>query len=290
MLFASSRCPHSSKPSSSGEQGWALLGLLLALAVMSIVLSSAVIPNVQMQVQRDKEAEMLYRGEQMAQGIARYYARGTLAPLRVQLLLTSPYGQLTELAKLRDGVTLGVREIKFVRSSAMIDPMTSSEWEPIRVRDPRIMKFLQAWLADTQTVLDPRDPTYRDYFQIAGPLQKSVFDKITPPPPQNQPPGAAAPGQRTPPGSTDPGNPQVRRPGQTSDDDDDDDDDDDASNDPLAQLFKSGSPGHSNAPIVGVASKKKGKATRTYFGLDNYEDWIFIYIPKPIQVTSQPRL
>ena len=64
--------------SSSGEQGWALLGLLLALGVISIVLSSSVVPNVQMQVQRDKEAEMLYRGDQMARGIARYYSRGQL--------------------------------------------------------------------------------------------------------------------------------------------------------------------------------------------------------------------
>jgi type II secretory pathway pseudopilin PulG len=37
-----------------GEQGWALLGLLLALGIMSIVLSSSIIPNVQMQVQRAK--------------------------------------------------------------------------------------------------------------------------------------------------------------------------------------------------------------------------------------------
>ena len=289
MLFSSSSCPSSSEPPSSGEQGWALLGLLLALGVMSIVLSSAVIPNVQMQVQRDKEAEMLYRGDQMARGIARFYSRGALGPLRIQLLLTSPYGQLTELAKLRDGVTLGVREIKFVRPSAMIDPMTSSEWEPVRVRDPRLMKFLQAWLVDTQTVdITP----YRDYFQLAGPLQKSVFDKITPAPPRTQPPGVAVPGQRTPPtpgAPGAPGNPQVRRPGQTSDDDDDDDDDD-VSNDPLARLFESGSgPGHGNGPIIGVVSKKKGKSMSSYFGLDRYEDWIFIYIPRNIPVMPTQR-
>ncbi|PYT08923.1 MAG: hypothetical protein DMF60_03530 [Acidobacteria bacterium] len=279
MLFASSRCPYGSEPSSSGEQGWALLGLLLALGVLSIVLSSSIIPNVQMQVQREKEAEMLYRGEQMAKGIARFYGRGQLSPLRVQLLLTSPYGQLTELAKLRDGVTLGVREIKFVRPSAMIDPMTSSEWEPIRVRDHRLMKFLQAWLADTQTV---DINAYRDYFQLAGPLQKSVFDKLVPTPPRSQPPpGVAVPGQRTPPTPVTPGNPNVRRPGQTGDDDDDDDDDDDVSNDPISRLFESGSgPGHSNGPIIGVVSKKKGKSMSSYFGLDNYEDWIFIYIPR----------
>jgi hypothetical protein len=179
----------------------------------------------------------------------------------------------------------------------MIDPMTNSEWEPIRVRDPRLMKFLQAWLADTQTV---DINAYRDYFQLAGPLQKSVFDKpvtpVNPPPAGGQPPAgqppagqppAGAPGQQVPPGAGNPANPanpgnRVQRPGQTGDDDDDDDDDDSVSNDPLARLFE---PGRGNAPIIGVVSKRKGKATTTYFGLDNYEDWIFIYIPRNAQVT-----
>jgi len=131
----------------SGEQGWALLGLMLALGVMSIVLASSIVPNVQMQVQRDKEIEMMYRGEQVSEGIARYYNGGALRA--IQLFQRPPYGYLTELAKLRDGVTIGVNERKFVRASAMIDPMTNSEWEPVRARDPRVMKFLQAWAAQT---------------------------------------------------------------------------------------------------------------------------------------------
>lgn len=279
MLFAVPSLADSRKRANSNEQGWALLGLLLALGVMSIVLVSSVIPNVQMQVQRDKEAEMIYRGEQVAQGIARYYGRGTLLPLQIQLILTTPYGPLTELVKLREGVTLGVKEIKFVRGSAMIDPMISSDWEPIRARDPRIMRFLQAWLAGTQTVDINR---YRDYFLLAGPpLQKSAFDQPEAAPPV-QPPGAAAPGQPTPPNPANPGNPQVKPPGQKPDDDDDDDDDE-AGNDPLARFFESGGPGQSNAPIVGVAPKKKGTAATAYFGLDKYEDWVFIYIPRNIQ-------
>jgi hypothetical protein len=295
MLFVVSTSRDSREPSRSNEQGWALLGLLLMLGVMSIVLTSAIVPNVQMQVQRDKEVEMRYRGDQMAQGIARYYARGALAPLSVQLLLTSPFGPLTDLTKLRDGVTLGVREIKFVRPSAMIDPMNSADWEPVRVRDPRIMKFLQAWLADTQTV---NIDAYRDYFLIAGPPQKSAVKKTDPsvavPPQVGTVPGQAVPGQPVPgqpvpgqQGSPNPGNAgnhQFRRPGQTSDDDDDDDDD--VPVDPLARLFQSGSPGPNNSPIVGVAPRRKGKATSNYFGLDNYEDWIFIYIPR--NMSSKP--
>src|SRR5207249_647684 len=124
--------------------------------------------NVQKEVQRDKEMEMLYRGQQMAEGIARYYGRGRLAPLNI-LVPPAPLPYLTELAKLRDGINIGVREIKLVRPSAMIDPMTSVEWEPVRARDPRIMKFLQAWAAETLSQIP------NQYLLLAAPPQRSAF-------------------------------------------------------------------------------------------------------------------
>src|SRR4030095_2728658 len=166
----------------AGEEGWALLGLLLALGVMSIVLASSIVPNVQVQVQRDKELEMMYRGIQMSEGIARYYNGGALRG--IQLLQRPPYGYLTELAKLRDGVTIGVNERKFVRPSALRDPVSSGEWEPVRARDPRIMPFLQAWAA--QTLI----PIPTQYLLLAGPPTKSVFGS-----PEEPEPGA---GQRPP--------------------------------------------------------------------------------------------
>jgi hypothetical protein len=277
------------RSSRSGEQGWALLGLMLALMVMSIFLVSSITPDVQKQVLREKEAEMLYRGQQMAEGIARYYSNGALQPLRYQLLLARP---LTELNKLRDGVTIGAIERKFVRPSAMIDPVSSDEWQVIRPRDPRLSKFLQAWLAETQTVDITR---YRDYFLLAGPPQKSPFKKNglfqdqTPPTggAQVQPsPSTNPPNHQNPPPN--PGGGQIRPLPNKGDDDDDDDDDDDVPNDPLANLFKSGSPGQSNIPIIGVAPKRKGKAMTAYFGLENYEDWVFIYIPRNIQQLQAP--
>ena len=276
MLRAVERVQSSHDSERSNEQGWALLGLLLALGVMSIIFASSIIPNVQMQVQRDKEVEMIYRGQQMAEGIARYYNGDRLGP--INLTVAPPWGYLTELAKLRDGVTIRVNEKKFVRASAMIDPMNSSDWDLVRARDPRIMKFLQAWAA--QTLI----PIPSQYLLLAGPPTKSVFGKTGPS--SSNPSSGVTPGQ-TPPltnpiNPANPGNPQAKKPGQTADDDDDDDDDD--INDPLAHLFESGgAPGHSNAPIVGVAPKKKGKAASAYFGLENYEDWVFIYIPKNIQ-------
>ncbi|MFY9557249.1 MAG: hypothetical protein WAV20_18315 [Blastocatellia bacterium] len=270
--------------SGSDEKGWALLGLLLALGVMSIVLASSIVPNVQMQVQREKEAEMIYRGEQMGLGIARYYGRGNLLPLQLQSVISPALGRLGELSKLREGATIGVREIKFVRPSAMIDPLSNSEWEPVRVRDPRLMKFLQAWAA--QTLI----PIPNDYLTFASVPQNSVFntpgspsDKMPGSPGSDRPP-AVDPERPTPPNPVNPGNPQVRPPARPADEEDDDDDDDDTGNDPLAHLLESTGPGQSNAPIIGVAPKRKGKATTAYFGLENYEDWVFLYVPKTIQV------
>src|ERR1044071_3755389 len=137
--------------SRSGERGYALLGLLLALSVISIFLVSSVVPNFKMQAQRYKETEMIYRGNQMAKAIARYYGGRVLRPLQLQV--PPPYGYLTELKKLRDGVTLGVQEVRFARASEMIDPMTGIEWEPVRARDPRINAVLQAYAAETGAII-----------------------------------------------------------------------------------------------------------------------------------------
>ncbi|HSE37325.1 MAG TPA: hypothetical protein VLG74_08490 [Blastocatellia bacterium] len=254
----------------ANEHGWALLGLLLALGVMSIVLASSIVPNVQMQVQRDKELEMMYRGEQISQGIARYYNNGALRG--IQLLRRPPYGYLLDLAKLRDGITIGVNERKFVRPSALIDPISNADWEPIRARDPRIMPFLQAWAA--QTLL----PIPNDYLLLAGPPTRSVFNELRPSF-SDAPSGTAAPGQAPPaPPIINPANPgsPSARPNENPDDPNSDVDD---IVDPLAHLFDSDAPGKSNAPIVGVAPKRKGKAANAYFGLERYEEWIFIFLP-----------
>ncbi len=275
------------------EGGWALLGLILALAILSIVLSSTVVPNVQFQVQRDKEAEMIYRGQVMAEAIARYYNLGNRSDrVVVQLLTPMPYGYLTDLKKLRDGVTVGVNEIRFVRPSAMTDPMTGIEWEPVRLYDPRIMKVLQAYSAVNQLPIDIR------LMSIAGaPTRASAFAQGSTSFPGTTSPNGA-PGTRAPNDNGENENQPDDEDDEDEDDEDEDDDDEDEDedegddvNDPLAHLFQDGS---TNLPIVGVAPKLKGTAIRTLYGLTEYEDWVFIYIPPPgvggslPQPTAQP--
>jgi hypothetical protein len=274
---------------------------MLAMSILAIVLSSSVVPNVRVQVQREKELEMVYRGEQMALGIARYYGRGN--PIPLQILVPPEYGYLTDMKKLREGMRIGVREIKFVRPSAFIDPMVSAEWEPVRARDPRIMKFLQAYAAETQT------PIPQSYLLIAGPPTKLHLAQkppgesgpgVTPTPGQPggaQPAQPVQPGQQPPPGQppVPPGQPApptpptgaIPRPGVPADPDDDDSDDDEEEDeedaDPLGHLFGSDGPGQGNVPIVGVAPRLKGKAIRPLYGLENYEEWVFIFMPRQFQ-------
>src|SRR5260370_39488805 len=148
------------------EQGWALLGLILALTIMAIMMVG-IVPNVQLAVRRDKEEEMMFRGQEMAEGIARYYNLGRIGP--IGLAVPPPYGYLTDLKKLSEGIILGSTEIKFVRGSAMTDPMVNKDWVPVRARDPRIMPMLQAYAAATLTTIPP------SYMALAAAPVKTHF-------------------------------------------------------------------------------------------------------------------
>jgi type II secretory pathway pseudopilin PulG len=267
----------SGRAPADGERGYALLSLLLALSIISLYLVSSVAPNVKMSVQRTKEQEMIYRGNQMAKAIARYYGSRRLLPLN--LIQPPAYGYLTELKKLKEGVTLNVTEIKFARGSEMIDPMAGIEWEPVRARDPRINPVLQAYAAETGAIIS------LPYLLLAGaPARKqSIFGNSDSQSSSSSSQSGTRPGQPGQPSGQAGVNP---KPGEDPDEPDNDDDDD--SNDPLAHLFEqdSNAPGKSTVPIIGVAPKLRGKSVVplrlgdvALNGIENYEQWVFIYIP-----------
>ncbi|MFL6216689.1 MAG: hypothetical protein ACJ74J_22595 [Blastocatellia bacterium] len=257
-----------------GERGYALLSLILALSIISIYLVSSVVPNVKRSVQRVKEQEMIYRGNQMAKAIARFYGNRRLIPLN--LTMPPAYGYLTELKKLSDGVTMGVQEIKFARGSEMIDPMAGVEWEPVRARDPRIIAVLQAYAAETGAIISP------PYLLLSGaPARKtkSIFDDSDSKSSSSSSQSGTSSGKPAGQAGTNP---------KSGEDPDEADDDEDV-NDPLAHLFESDSNasfGKSTVPIIGVAPKLKGKSVVplrlgdvVLNGIENYEQWVFLYIP-----------
>jgi type II secretory pathway pseudopilin PulG len=270
-----------------GQNGYALLGMLLALTVLGIMLVG-IVPSAKIDVQRSKEEEMVFRGNQMAEAIARYYNAGRLSPL--QLVVPPPYGYLFDLSKLGDGVQIGAVQLKFVRHEALQDPMVSKDWVPVRARDPRLMGALQAYAAYNLTTIP------QSYLLLAAPPTQLTLIQ----PDQNGQPGSTQGGPNgqpspspspsaSPSGSPGANGTKVGAAKSQGDDDDDDDDDDAASGkpaDPLAHLLQDSEHG---MPIVGVAPNLKGKAIHPLWGLTNYEQWVFIYLPpQALLVTGVP--
>jgi type II secretory pathway pseudopilin PulG len=73
------------------ERGYAMAALLVSLAVMSVLMSVA-LPAWRHEVQREKEAELVFRGEQYARAVALYRAKNANAfPPSVDVLVQGKY-------------------------------------------------------------------------------------------------------------------------------------------------------------------------------------------------------
>lgn len=95
------------------EQGYALIALV-GILMFALILTTAAAPMVKKESQREKEEEMLWRGDQIQRAIAQY-------------VLTVGGGQRypTSLKDLVDGVKVGpaAKPTRFLRSSALCDPL-----------------------------------------------------------------------------------------------------------------------------------------------------------------------
>ena len=61
------------------SRGYAGLAVIIALMLIAIAMTVAV-PDVKTQSQRERDIEFQFRGDQMAEAIARYYSSGRLPP------------------------------------------------------------------------------------------------------------------------------------------------------------------------------------------------------------------
>jgi type II secretory pathway pseudopilin PulG len=64
----------------SGDQGYLMVALLVAMSVMAIMMSAA-LPAYHTLAQREKEAELVFRGEQIARAIGLYQRKVANAPV-----------------------------------------------------------------------------------------------------------------------------------------------------------------------------------------------------------------
>jgi type II secretory pathway pseudopilin PulG len=112
-----------------GERGSSLVALMALMTFMALMAMAAA-PSLQQQVQRQKEEESIYRGEQVADAIRQY------------VLIT---GRLpTSMDQLTDGVPIPGRtsKLQILRAEAAVDPLSSTgEWKMIKSRSPELLDF-----------------------------------------------------------------------------------------------------------------------------------------------------
>src|SRR5262249_60739587 len=94
----------------SGERGYALVGLM-AVMMFALILTTSAAPTLQRDMQREKEEEMLWRGQQVVVALSRYRAfRGGGFP--------------TDLKELVEGIDINGKKLHLLRPSGKCDPRT----------------------------------------------------------------------------------------------------------------------------------------------------------------------
>ena len=119
----------------AGEAGYTLVALLAVMTLLALFAMAAA-PSVRQQVQREREKEAIFRGEQVADAIRDYYryrhAQGV--PL-VQALPTS-------IDQLLEGIPEGSKKRQILRASSARDPLsTSGEWRLVRAPSQDLIDF-----------------------------------------------------------------------------------------------------------------------------------------------------
>jgi hypothetical protein len=224
------------------ERGYALVGLM-GVMMFALILTTATAPSVKFESQREREEEMLWRGQQIAIALQRYAVmRGGQYP--------------TDLNDLVEGIEVGAKKIRLLRPSALCDPMMpcdpeSTNWRLVHPGDPLVKELLDAYVAAQQrgNVILPPPPANLVLFAQMGATKL---------------PGQAADTQLD--GNIGPGNPPVNDPAGPPP----------PSGGPGISLSDgTGNSLSDKAPIIGVVSRRADKMFRNYFGIEQYDHTLF---------------
>lgn len=243
----------------SGESGYAMVGLI-GVMLFSLILTTAAAPKILFEVKREKEEEMLWRGQQIASALSLYTAaRNGQYPVKLNELV--------------EGIDLGSRRLRFLRPSALCDPMMpcgsegseddDGNWRTVHPGDPLVRELLDAYLAAQMkpgSNLPPPPQSLVMFAQMSGrrgPGEQaeggvsSISDNY----PSGLQAGASGMGASGGFGQSAGGNGgDSGMPGMGS---------------------SLGFSGEGNRPIIGVVSRKSDRMFRTYFGIEYYDHSLF---------------
>ena len=135
-------------PGKRTERGYALIGLM-AVMMFALILTTATAPTLKQEMQREKEEEMLWRGQQVALAIRNYRAlRGGMFP--------------TDLNDMVKPMDINGKRIRLLRPSALCDPMTpctdGTNWWLVHPGDPLPKELLDAIVSSQEKSVMPINP------------------------------------------------------------------------------------------------------------------------------------
>ncbi len=215
----------------NNERGYALIGIMTVM-MFGLILTTAAAPTLKSESQREKEEEMLWRGQQVATALRNYQrVRGSFP---------------TDLTDLVKGIEVGTKKLRFLRPSALCDPMTpcdpgSPNWRTVHPGDPLVKELLDAYISTRekgQMVLPP-PPGMLVQFAAMGASQLTSGGL-----------GLGLAGDKPAGGGDTPPNPANTGGGAQSDD-------------------------KLKGPIIGVVSRKSDRMFRNYYGIEEYDKTLF---------------
>lgn len=239
------------RPKNTGmarERGYLLVGLLATMTISLIVMAS-VMPQLKFESQREREEEMLWRGEQIAQALLLYQAR-------------NPQGFPATLEELVEGNTPAAgQKIHYLRPHALCDPMSpcesgKSNWRVVRRGDPAISSMISILEAYRDKKYKPQDREFNMLSAMAQRLRAHAPQVLLP----GQ--GGSGGGLNLQPGGGLAPPPQVQR------NPDSDNQNSDSGSSSLGFHSEQG-------PIVGVVSRSTGRPIRNILDIENYDKGLF---------------
>jgi len=121
----------------TGEAGYTLVALLALMTIMAL-LAVAAAPSLRQQTQREREAEAIFRGEQVADAIRLYYDYKQARGMSADAALPTSIDQLSE------GLAVGTKKVQILRASAARDPLSASgDWHLVQPRSNAITDFVR---------------------------------------------------------------------------------------------------------------------------------------------------
>jgi type II secretory pathway pseudopilin PulG len=149
------------------EGGYALIAIM-GVMMFGLILTTAAAPKLKLESQREKEEEMLWRGQQISTALTRYQrVRGNFP---------------TDLTDLVKGIDIGTKKMRFLRPSALCDPMmpcTPGEpnWRAVRPGDPLVKELLDAYIATRETGQSVLPPPQQNGNNATGNSQAGNNDR-----------------------------------------------------------------------------------------------------------------